>query len=440
MKIKRPNRKNLVHSMVNYLILVHVVIILHMFQFIIKDNINLKVIRFTYVSNYDRHNITITSEYWIVNSNITVLHDYKWILENWKNFTSSYIKMMNVTSKDVVPYPTTRIFKSYCKLYYLENAYASDSCLAINNTSYSINYRKISLPFNLTVVDEFKVAIFVRTAYGTYGHFIHDVLGAIILYPKEIKEQQLTIITNYRDFNNFIRHLQALEIYNMNICYISDKAVFVKKLYFLRPHETMHEFNGLCLPMLSDMFRKKFNLERIIPTKYKIINRRSNERRYFTNIPALKKQLKRKFPKIKFQDLELASTLKETGMRFAETKILIGSCGSLLCNTIFMRNETGLVVLFGNLIDLPNLAMLGFLHIYSVSIVHPKMSHHQGSGDVNIEETVKAVGIIIYTVEHKEYPYMKGYTPMINVTTFFTYKMRGNYNYDIWNHLEPTIP
>ncbi|EAY19973.1 hypothetical protein TVAG_402280 [Trichomonas vaginalis G3] len=278
--------------------------------------------------------------------------------------------------------------------------------------------------------------------FNTYGHFLHDILATLVMYPDDVLNQELYVFHNYNWNDKFKEHLDAMGLthihpYDSKI----NGFVLVHKLYYIHAYENTHEFDHLGLPRVSKYFRSNLKFDQIEPTKYNIINRRPNERRYFTNIKELLNALKVKFPNINFQEIQLQEKLVDTGRLFAETKVLIGSGGSLLFNSMFMHNETGVVCLFANKIDLPDNIVLACFGIYNIGVVHPNINFYEGQGACDIELTVDCVDKIIFAVENKKYPQMKGYYPVIaNYSLFFQVRMRNSYNNGaIWNYAEKRI-
>lgn len=422
----------------------YMLIVLMVFTFILlkpPDNLNFVLINNQILENKDRCiSFRIRRECWISHFNQINSTLVKLINEEWPNFTVAYYFCSNISAKESVPFPYDRIFRSVSKFYHFEDVFVTaDYIVYTRNVSLTANARPARPPYTVTCCQSVQLGIFLRISWNTYGHFVHDVFGALFMYPEEVLKMNPIIITNYQSITTFKEHLENVGMGHFEIVAIGNNAVHCDQLYYLRPEEMAHEYNTFCLPRMSKMFRKYLKLENIKPTKYKFVNRKETERRHFTNVPELKNVLKIEFPDIELEDFYVLKRLNETALLFADCKVLIGSGGSLLCNSVFMQRGTGIVALFADRVDLPDNVMFGVLGIYSIGILHQNMSHYEGSGPMDIPETAKAFKIIKQAVEDQKYPHMKGYYPTINLTKFFKQEMREAYDRTVWAYQEPMI-
>lgn len=389
--------------------------------------------------NYTENERIVESE-WVESITDANFKPFTWVNERWPNFTNSFYWTSRPENREIVPIPVENIFRAKGKYFEFDNCYANNNMIINDNCALLYDWNEKNPTIRMHVEGIVRVAICVRKHWDTYGHAIHDLLAMLVLYPEVVLAQKPTIFHNW-DAKLLSEHLSALGMGDFPIAPDTHTYFFVKKMYYIHPKEHAHEMVGLGLYRMHQLYREHMNLTSIEPTKYRLINRRPTERRYFTNFPELIQELTRTFPKYVWEEMFLQNTLVENAKLFSECKFLIGSGGSLLYNCMFMRNETGVVIFFGDLIDSPNLILFGLLNIYCGGITHVDVSHHDGQGPCNIKQAIDLSGKILYAIEHKEYPYMKGYFPAFNLTRIWKERMKESYdNFAGWANEEPLIP
>lgn len=363
---------------------------------------------------------------------------------NWEFMLNGYYKVnKTLTHNDYVPVLFDRLIRARYRYYHLNHVYMCRQFLVYGKEALYYDTQQPQNVSRINVVASFSNAVHIRMYWMVFGHFIHDFLATLVLYPKEVLElPNLVILHNYEDPKILQNHLPSLGFGHVKTLFLDyHDLVFVHNLHYIRPEELTHELDALGLPLISERFRKTLNLDKILPTKYNIINRKKSERRHFTNVPELMEGLKTHFPAVQFQQMDLGKTINETALLFAETKVLIGSAGSILFNIVFMSIGTGVVCIMADKVDLPNHILCGLLGIYSVGIYHEHINIYEGTGDMNIPEVLDAVRIVLYCVENKHYPKMTGYRPAVTLKKFFETKMKSDVNsgVTIGHYTEPVI-
>ncbi|EAY02437.1 hypothetical protein TVAG_044550 [Trichomonas vaginalis G3] len=384
--------------------------------------------------------VNVESE-WIESINDENFTEFLWKNEEWVNMTDSYYWTDRPEKREAVPVPMENIFRARGKSFTFENCYAnSNGVVTEKGISLQYDYSPNKPKFQITVMGELPNAVIARKYWNTYGHAIHDLLVMLVTYPESVLNSTYYVIHNWEQ-PLMQTHLIALGLGHMTPVLEYQKYYQVGKLYYNHPKERAHELFAFGLPNLHKRYRKYMNLSVITPTKYRVINRRPNERRYFTNINELISNLSKKFPNIEFTEMFLQNTLTANAKQFAECKFVIGSGGSLLYNCMFMDKHAGIVILFGHLIDFPNLVLFGLIHMYSGGITHINVNHHDGRGPCHIPETVAMTEKIFYAMEHHKYPYMKNLFPSFNYSIMFHKRMNGDYTKGLgWTNEEDIIP
>lgn len=327
---------------------------------------------------------------------------------NW--YTNTYINFEENKLRDIVPYPEGCICTTSFRLYNFTDAFVRGDRIAIETQGFNF-YRGPSFNMTFKVANNIRLAITANKFWNTFGHNLHDTLASILAYPKEILDQNPIIFHDWED-GPLIEHLNALGLSNLKPYphrLHGNQFVRCDRLYCVIPDNEAHEFTGFSLPLMRKLFRETLKLNEIQPINYCLLNRKPNEHRHFTNFGELKSKLSVKHPDINWQMFELHKNFIDRAKEFASIKFLVSSCGSIVYNSLFMKERSAFVVLYGHLVDLPNNALCCKLGMYCIGIQHKNISHYDGKGPMYIDKVLNSVDKLIEAQKIGDYPDMSGY-------------------------------
>ena len=103
---------------------------------------------------------------------------------------------------------------------------------------------------------------------------------------------------------------------------------------------------------MHDIFRKRFNLDSITPTKYNMSNKKPTVSRHFTNFVEIQTALNAKYKPIQWNTIEICNFLEGKGKQIAETLFLIARRGSNIYHALYMRERSFFVEFLANLVQI----------------------------------------------------------------------------------------
>ena len=204
---------------------------------------------------------------------------------------------------------------------------------------------------NATVKYSYDSIIALGNRQTTYfGHWFHDVLAPLTLFPEEIVNKSLII--RYDKTECPLSTIFAFGIKKSQMLILSegDGWIFAKNCYTTIPFPHLRHFGKMML-ILYQKFSKYYNLENIIPSQYYISNRPQNLNRWISNMNDIFFAFKSKFPDINFVYLTDSMSIQESAIQWASAKFIFTPTGSNCVKTVFMKPKSIIVICLGDLTD-----------------------------------------------------------------------------------------
>ncbi|EAX88236.1 hypothetical protein TVAG_361040 [Trichomonas vaginalis G3] len=269
-----------------------------------------------------------------------------------------------------------------------------------------------------------------------YGHNIHDFLCAMMFVPKDLMEKGIVVVSPHlfqKITYDIARYL------DLNITFVSIKdneQFFVRKLWIVHTLELAHGYASGGFQKIREIVFKKEDYKYIMPERYVVANRPKKSLRCISDANYLVKILNENtiiekgskwIRDDKFYDVPLAEIIKY----WMSLKILVTIQGSGIYNSIFMHETTGMVLLFSNVADGPNMQLCSHLHIFMIGVIHPNMQFRNKKPQMtNYTDMVTYTQRVVDAVYHGSWTNLEGVRgyyepayPVTNVTYFIL-----NYN------------
>ncbi|EAY10794.1 hypothetical protein TVAG_121980 [Trichomonas vaginalis G3] len=199
-----------------------------------------------------------------------------------------------------------------------------------------------------------------------YGHFMGDMLSALIQMPQEyLRDADIFINFNEKPARKIcgILGFNESRIHKLPKywTYALDVRVIVSK-------EGANALLVNGLKILHEKFYAALNLSSIVPNRYIFLNRIKGIWGTINNLPELFESAKTNFPKYNWEiaNESIAYSTIDAGKLLAHTKFLITTAGSMNFNCVFMQKGTAVCVCGSKCLDYPAIAVHYAMGIWSI--------------------------------------------------------------------------
>ena len=235
-----------------------------------------------------------------------------------------------------------------------------------------------------------------------WGHCVIDGITGVVNMPEWIWELNPVFVVGANGdlmrefFKAFsLEHIQVIE---------SVDLIYGEHIFLCKESYPWNGFGIKSIGLVKKKFFEYYHLERIQPQNYYFLNKEPGKR-HFDNLPELiSKSCEVTGLDWKEIDMPNFNDRDATVKLFASIKILVCPAGSLAFNSIYMHDETGMLSLMANELDLPQFKVLYGANVWCIAIIHSSMAHLGGSGNANIDECVECLTKLVYTVKNRHYP------------------------------------
>ena len=190
-----------------------------------------------------------------------------------------------------------------------------------------------------------------RLSRITYGHIFIDLWATLVLIPQKIREQSYVIGTKTPSyFNDALQNIGFLPSQIIS----TEEETWVYTQHFhtiINPRAYVIHF-GITANLIYDHFVQTMNINKIVPKRFILTNKKKQYPRHFQNIEKFYEFLKEKYPHIPWECIsDTEPTIKDTIFLYAATKLLFGASSSLTMKSIFMHQGTVIVAGLSDVIE-----------------------------------------------------------------------------------------
>ncbi|EAY15031.1 hypothetical protein TVAG_019310 [Trichomonas vaginalis G3] len=220
--------------------------------------------------------------------------------------------------------------------------------------------------------------VYVYQFWNMFGHNIEDYVAALMFVPKELNDRGFFVLTPPCCTNITYQIARYLGI-NVTFVTIRDERreqIFAKKLWIITSRELGHGYASGGFHRMRAIIFQKEEYKKIKPERYVVVNRPPRSRRFFDDANKLVKILNENTTLEK--GCQWVRDDKSYGIPFSDMikywmslKVLVTVQGSGIYNGIFMHENTGMCLLFCDIVDTPNLQLCTHLHIFTIGVIHP---------------------------------------------------------------------
>ena len=242
---------------------------------------------------------------------------------------------------------------------------------------------------------------------NVYGHFLFDSVLPLYVLPK-FAFDTAQIVLPIGPHNRFYQRIyNALGIESHRIIEIKrNQYVYARNFYTVKVPSYIHGCLIHCLNRVSDIVRKKFDVDQITPTFIGIGNRQAEKPRYFIGIDEFYNKCVAAYPNEAFTKIKPTYiSFQKCVLDHAVLKLLFGPTGSNMLHMTWMKQGTGVVFGMGESHDGPALACAEIHHIWAVSFYVPGMQHFIYTRNyIDHELVFKAFNKVLYAIQHQRWP------------------------------------
>ncbi|EAX92950.1 hypothetical protein TVAG_489890 [Trichomonas vaginalis G3] len=244
-------------------------------------------------------------------------------------------------------------------------------------------------------------AVFYIQEYPMFGHLIHDFLASMMFVPEYVNKSGFTVIAPRSGKEIADIWCKYLGI-NANIVSLAEnEQIQAAKLFLISGRKAAHSVTVGGIKRLRKYIEERLNLSNIIPTKYVLGNRPKSAYRSILHIDKLYESLKKINENFVLHENEF-DNLEENAKFWSDIRIYVGPCGSNIYNSVFMRENTGLCLLFSHM-DLPNVHLCITSNFYMIGLVQ-QCFRKDNFEKYDIQLFLRYVKSVIYCVDNKRWP------------------------------------
>ena len=234
-----------------------------------------------------------------------------------------------------------------------------------------------------------------------FGHWFHDVLAPLTLFPFDIIQRSFII----RAFDTAvpIETIFAFGVKEEQILILHHKEwIFARNCYSTIPPPHNRHF-GLMMKIVSEKLRKYYKVDSIIPSNYFITNRKPGEKRYISNMYdvylAIKEHFINEF-EVKF--LPDPKEMNEMAQKWASAKLIFVVTGSTCMKSVFLKEKSVMLIALGNIMDNVQPLYAAIHEIFTLSFPVEGLNHllRWNNYTINITIALKAFNVAAYCARH----------------------------------------
>ena len=245
--------------------------------------------------------------------------------------------------------------------------------------------------------------IVIYSVHGsTFGHLLHDILPILIKLPQDLYNRSYISLNNMPE--TLFQITDVLGYPREKFVLNRDNYLFARNLYVYKTFEPINGLHVSGCPLLQKVLRKKFDLEKIEPTRYVISNRDGN--RMIRNFKEVSEEILTKIPNIPWEIVVIPyHCIAEYAKILATVKVWFTPCGSNACNAFFMKSGTGICLSMSQNIDMANFAICYSCNQWAIGFINVGIEHFNlGGGMCTIELAIKSLNALLYAMKHKSWP------------------------------------
>lgn len=322
--------------------------------------------------------------------------------------------LTNISNVDILGFKHQRLNNSEVNVSLLENVYLSRHISTDDGfitTSYIPRPDMVRIfPFlNMKCVGYYDTGVFITCWWEQFGHLIHDFLCSLMFLPKELYYKDFVMLAPPTGARTAAIWLQAFD-FMKNVRFVElgfQERVHVENLYVLGIGAYSHGYTIAGIPKVRDILFKYYNLTKITPTEYKIINRQSKYRLMLgidELLIEINKIVKLENNKKWIIDTYSSSNISDIIRTFSTIKVLITPQGSGVYNCIFMQPKTGILLFTSRSLDGPN-CMLGAAGDYfMISVAHWQIGVYSQGAKCDAKNMAAMTKLLIESVNRGHFP------------------------------------
>ena len=256
---------------------------------------------------------------------------------------------------------------------------------------------------NLTGEVDEAILILHYAALHNICHVLCDVLTPMVMLPTDLTNTTY-IIGNF-SYGNIKEAFTTIGFRESQLLTFSGDSdwFYAKKLHVLTKYRPINAYSGPPCVTLRKKFEEALSLNKIKPFRYAFINRTSKDR-MITNFPEIKQEAEKMFPHINWEIMQdSVCSIKEMARNFRSLKLAFVVVGSTASKCFFMEAYTVACHVFTQFFDMTNLlVVIGSEH--AVNGFFGGILHRDVHKDINVTESIKALNVSLYYLEHKKWP------------------------------------
>ena len=237
-----------------------------------------------------------------------------------------------------------------------------------------------------------------------FGHWFHDVLGPLTLFPNDIIQKSYIIVSRYTAAP--IETIFAFGVDKKQLLILKRKQwIFAKNCYTTLPQPHLKHF-GKMMRTVSFHLRKYYNVDQIEPTKYFISNRKPGEHRYIGNMNEVVFELQNAYKGMyEIEYLQDPNHISEIAKTWASAKLILVVTGSTCIKSIFMKEKTVILIALGELMDNCQPLIAATHDVFSLTFYVENMIHYSREpSTIKIPLAIRVFGIGAYCANHGRWP------------------------------------
>ena len=232
------------------------------------------------------------------------------------------------------------------------------------------------------------------------AHFLDDILAPILMFPQEVRQKSVVVV--FDKAKHFMELLMAIGIPPERIIWVkSGQWVYAENLYVpIKPVPHLSHYGKLIVD-LSRKMKNYYNVTNNKPTKLIFINRANGLSRRMKNMQELCDETQKLYPLYKFEYHEDSNSFKEAAMLWSTSKFIFIVAGSNSAKSIFMQENSILVVGLSNNMDNTAPLRCGPINVFTLVFRVNEINHfHPLSTTCNLTRPLRAIKLAMYVVEN----------------------------------------
>ena len=307
----------------------------------------------------------------------------------------------------VVDFPIEAMYREKVEFYHLKNAFVNPYYdIILSNGDYLYMLRNFLWgpdDQDQSVLETsrcYEHVIFIPFYFQNFfGHVINDGIGGLLSMPRWVWMLHPVIVTSADKELVYL----FMKFADIPIVPVKGDWVFGANVYICKAAEPWHGFGIHYFQDIKRKIQEYYQLDKITPTLYRFLNKEYGTR-HFLNMDEMVATA-RNITNIDWQYMHNKYLDRLLHARtLASIKILVVPGGSIIFNTVYMKDYSGTVILMASFIDMPNFATNFYNKIWTIAVHHSNMNHYEGPGYGDIPRIMDAIQKMIYTVDNQKFP------------------------------------